>query len=74
VSSPGTGQRVGDLVEQYLVNIVIVGEGCKVARDGDAFFVVIARAETSFRVIKSKRPGSIQVEGEEGVRPHAHSM
>jgi glucokinase len=74
VSGPGTGQSVGDLVEQNLVDVVIISEGREVSGNGDASFVVIAGAETSFCVVKGKRPRLIQVECDEGVCPHAHSM
>lgn len=65
--------RVSDFVEEDLVDVVVFGQDAQVARHCDASLGVIAGAKTSFRVVKSKTPGVVEVEGNECLRPHSHS-
>lgn len=61
VTGPRACEGVGDLVEEHLVNVVVFGCGGEVARDTDFPLLVVARAKTSFCVVKSKRPTRFQV-------------
>jgi len=56
VSCTGTCQGVSHFVEEDLMHIVIAFSLRKVAREGDAFGLMVALAKTSLSVVKIKRP------------------
>ena len=56
VSGSGPSNGVRDLVEKHLVDVVIVGHMGEMARNGDAFFAVVAGTEPGFSVVERKTP------------------
>lgn len=73
VPCPRTGDGVGDLVEEHLVDVVIFGQDTEVPGHGDTSFVVVAGAETGFSVVEREAPGGVKVKGDESFRPDFHS-
>ena len=74
VTSTGTRNGVGDLVEQHLVDLVVIGAGGKMPRDGDAALLMVALAKPGLRVVELEAPRAIEVEANQGVGPHPNPL
>jgi hypothetical protein len=62
-------QRMGDLVEDRLPNLLLAVQGDQVPREGDLSPAVVARAEPDLRTVETKRPlGPQSVLPQEGNR------
>ena len=73
------GKRVGDLVQQHLVNLIVVEACGQVAGHGDAPLGVVAQARATLRMVESERPGSgtenrVEMRANEGAGPHRDSV
>src|SRR6185312_11101237 len=66
--------RVRDLVQQHLVDLVVLVAAGEVARDTDAAVGVVAEPRPRLRVVEAERPCRLEVQRDERVRPGAHSV
>lgn len=69
VSRVGASNRMGNLVEEYLVDFVVVGGGGEVARYRDSFSAVVTQPKTSLGMVKVKAPLIIEVKSDERFCP-----
>lgn len=77
VGGLSASDRMGYLVQQNLMNLVVVELGGEVARNGDASIGVVAKACPPLRVIEAKRPTTlpvqrVEVQPNERLRPDSH--
>ena len=70
--SPRTGHRVRHLVQEHLVRLIIIEPHHEMTGDGDAARSEVAQASPGFGVIETERPGGIQMQRDQGIRPPPH--
>jgi len=56
VTGASSRDSVGHFVQENLVDVVIISQPCKVARNGDAAFLVIAGTKPSLCVVEGETP------------------
>lgn len=74
VPRAGSRDRVRDLVQKHLVNLVVLVSASQVTRYGDALCRVVAEAGSCLRVVEPEAPAGIEVQRDEGVRPGANTI
>ncbi len=72
VARARTGEGVGDLVQQRLMDGVVIKALGEVPRHGDALAPKVAQARPTRSAVEVEVPASIEVLGEQGVRPVPH--
>lgn len=79
VGSCGARERVGDLMQQHLVDLVVLEFLGKILRDGDPALRVIAQARPALRIVEAKAPSSlaearVEVVPDQGLSPAPHPV